>query len=859
MIADTERHAQAKRYFAEVCDLVEGEQFARLRELTSDAEIIAFVTLLLKQTQTDHPRVSRPILQAMSAVAGDEVKIGDTLGAWKLVDEIGRGGMGTVFRAARSDGHFEQDAAVKLLHGIPSVKALEYLARERQILATLTHPNIARLYDGGATPNGQPYLVMEHVDGIAIDTHVRDKKPSPHDIIKLMIDVCDAISFAHQRLIVHCDIKPSNILVTATGRPMLLDFGIARLLDGDTRNEPATDAPPSQASSKQTQARAFTPQYASPEQRAGAALTTATDVYSLGKMLGELLDASTHQELAAIIGKATHDDASQRYPTASALAADLDRTLQHQPVKAISATPGYIAKKFTQRNWPWLAAAGVFAISIGIAATRVLAERDRAQTAERQALQERDATQLARAEAERERDRVSAAEQATAKQRDRAAQAEQAAVAERDRAKISEVAAVKARDETSLSLATAKRERSRAERAAKFLGNVLGAVDPNRARDLDKTLMREILDQAAVSAQRELADEPLLLADIERIIGITYGQLVEADKAIPHLNKALSLLPTTSVRERLTLRAKIADLKDAKGLTQDALAEHEAIFAERLGAFGALDADTLQSRHALADQRNRVGLHQRALNDALALQPDIEKVLGSDNALSLDNRHTIAMAHSDLGLFAKAEPDYRRVLQDHTRVYGENHIKVFSVVAGMAIMYLRNDHFAEAEQLLRPQLPRVVKRTGESSYYAIQVSALLASALRKGGKLEESGTYYQFALEQARKRFGPAHGLTLNYEINYANFEVATGKAEAALATYNRIEPIISRERGAQSPTISELLRGRASALTLLARRVEAKSDWEGALAIDRNTFKNEDHPRIKEALEAIKVLESAR
>lgn len=502
---DSKHHALAKELFGEVCDLPESERSARLRQLTSNTGIIDYVELLLRQTDNDHPRVSQPVLRIMSAVAGDEVSAGETLGAWRLVSEIGQGGMGTVFRAQRSDGHFEQEAAVKLLHGIPSAKSLEYLARERQILATLTHPNIARLYDGGATPRGQPYLVMEYVEGIAIDRYVRDKHLSAHEILKLMIDVCGAIGFAHQRLIVHCDIKPSNILVVSSGRPVLLDFGIARLVDGEARNTPAPDAPLVDASSTQTLARAFTPRYASPEQRTGQVLTTATDVYSLGRMLQELLEITNavasknvamkkglNSDLRAITDKATEEDPTKRYATAGALVADIERYLGRKPLDAVKATPAYVARKFTQRNWPWLAAAGVFALTVGVAAQRIVSERDRAQSAERQALKERDATQFARAdalrerdgahaartEAEHERDRVALAEQATAKQRDRAQTAESSAVADRDRARASEANAVAERDRASHAEAASRQAEASSRQTSEFLVSVFDSSNP---------------------------------------------------------------------------------------------------------------------------------------------------------------------------------------------------------------------------------------------------------------------------------------------------------------------------------------------------------------------------------------------
>ncbi|MBL8246126.1 MAG: serine/threonine protein kinase [Rhodanobacteraceae bacterium] len=155
-----------------------------------------------------------------------------------LERKIGEGGMGTVYAARRSDGHFEQAAAVKLLRGLPSAAALEYLARERQILASLTHPNIARLLDGGETPQGQPFLVMEYLDGVPIDQYCRAGRPDAAALLRLLIPVCEAVAYAHAWLVVHCDLKPSNILVRADGRPCLLDFS----LPGDNPLAPARAA-----------------------------------------------------------------------------------------------------------------------------------------------------------------------------------------------------------------------------------------------------------------------------------------------------------------------------------------------------------------------------------------------------------------------------------------------------------------------------------------------------------------------------------------------------------------------------------------------------------------------------------------
>ena len=199
------------------------------------------------------------------------------VGPYQIVDEIGHGGMGEVYRAERIDGQFDQQVAIKLVRvGLGSAFIVERFLHERQILATLNHPNIARLLDGGATDDGVPYLVMELIDGDRIDAYCQANRLSVSERLRIFLQVCAAVQYAHQRLVIHRDIKPGNILVTKDGTPKLLDFGIAKILD------PSGD-------SETTMARPMTPEYASPEQVRGEPITTATDVYSLGVVLYQLL------------------------------------------------------------------------------------------------------------------------------------------------------------------------------------------------------------------------------------------------------------------------------------------------------------------------------------------------------------------------------------------------------------------------------------------------------------------------------------------------------------------------------------------------------------------------------------------
>jgi serine/threonine-protein kinase len=286
----------------------------------------------------------------------------ERIGAYRILRELGAGGMGTVFLAERSIGDARQRVALKLIRGFPTTDARVRLARERTLLAGLDHPNIARLLDGGTTEDGQPYLVMDYVDGEPLLEHCARHALAIDARLQLFTRLCRAVQHAHQRLIVHRDIKPANVLVRADGEPVLLDFGIGKLLD----------AAPSEA----TAARVFTPAYAAPEQRRGEAATTASDVYGLGCVLFELLggrrnDAAADDarvprpstttgepafarnlrgELDQIVLKATHELPERRYASADALAADIARYRAGQPIAAIPDSVFYRARKYVRRH-----------------------------------------------------------------------------------------------------------------------------------------------------------------------------------------------------------------------------------------------------------------------------------------------------------------------------------------------------------------------------------------------------------------------------------------------------------------------------------------------------------------------------
>jgi eukaryotic-like serine/threonine-protein kinase len=405
-----EQYEAVKHLFAAVAELRPEARAAALAKLTGDADVIAEV-LALHGVSTSTTLVWQPIASALNEAATPEIAPGDSLGVWRIASEIGRGGMARVFLAERNDGHFEQRAALKVLRGVPSLQALALFSRERQLLANLGHPNIARLLDGGATPEQQPYLVMEYVEGAHIDEHCHREQLGVEAILALFLTACEAVAFAHRRLVIHCDLKPSNLLIDSGGRPVLLDFGIAHLLGSVETGPPAAAHPPAQAQAP----RAFTPRYASPEQIAHGALSTASDIHSLGVILGELLaEAADRQrlaelrrrELAAIVARATRRDPAERYATVDALTAEIRRFRGRRPLAEWHGQRGYALRKLLVRRWPTLATALLLATTVATAAAQVLWESRLAQAAEMSA-------QAAETKAVSDRNRAALAEAAS--------------------------------------------------------------------------------------------------------------------------------------------------------------------------------------------------------------------------------------------------------------------------------------------------------------------------------------------------------------------------------------------------------------------------------------------------------------
>ncbi len=419
----SQRWERVRALFAAAAAVPPGEREAWLAaECGGDRELRDEVLSLL-----DHDHDADGLVTGGAATLAEAAEdlAGSRLGPYRVAKEIGRGGMGTVYLARREDGSYAQDVAIKVIRrGMDSEAVLRRFRTERQILATLVHPNVARLLDGGSLPDGRPYLVMEHVAGDRIDAWCDAKRLGVEARVRLFLDVCSAVALAHRRLVVHRDIKPGNVLVTAEGVAKLLDFGIAKLLD-----------PEAEAGGATTEfARLLTPDYASPEQVRGEAITTATDVHALGALLCELLsgqrprraglpldpalaaepprasrlvrEAATAEaaaeargtrrealarrlegDLDMILATALRPEPERRYASVDALADDLRRHLAGEPVLARGDAFAYRASRFVRRHRVPVVAAVAAAVSLvagaGVAWHQARVAREQRAVAER--------------------------------------------------------------------------------------------------------------------------------------------------------------------------------------------------------------------------------------------------------------------------------------------------------------------------------------------------------------------------------------------------------------------------------------------------------------------------------------------
>ncbi len=751
-----DRWDEVDRIYGQALGLAVEERHPFLVEVCAgDTELLDTVSRLLLSSDQAADVLVGPGTELLRAALtrGDDAEVwtalapGTSVGRYRLVREIGRGGMATVYAAERADGAFERRVAVKILRGVDSEELGRRFVTERQILSSLSHPNIARLLDGGSMETGRPFLVMELVEGEPITSWADRRRMGIGERLRLFLQVVDAVQYAHGRLVVHRDIKPSNVLVDADGHARLLDFGIAKLL------EESVD----EASHTRPATRWMTPEYAAPEQILSRAVTTATDVHALGVLLYELLTgrrpfggdgrvgfdleraiceeppiapssaisatvagragrgrASTPEDVAAargsttarlartlagdldaILSKCLRKQPEDRYRSAQELRDDIGRHLTGFPVRAREGLRAYRARKFLGRHRLAVsAAATVGVVLLGSAAL------------------------LARLQAE------------TAVQRDLAAEA----------------------------AARAETEAENARLVIDFMADVFRGRDPNQAPP-DTITARELLAWGTERVEAEFSDRPAVQADLMLVLGDAHFNLGQFDEGMRLAEHAVELLRSTFGSRSPEVAEGLGRLGDLQRQARE-LSLAEASYSEALDIL--LDAGGGQDRHrstyALQGLGMTLAAEQRPdsaevlLRRALALGPHdphdaayVGRLLGLAYVL----RHAGKLAESE-ALYEEGIPAYRRLSE---RRDGQLAIHLNN----LAYLHRVKGDWDDAVELYREALEISAPLYGRGHPNTLLVANNLAGALQEMGRDDEVVAVLAESAEAAEKQWPNGH------------------------------------------------------------------------------------------------------
>jgi non-specific serine/threonine protein kinase/serine/threonine-protein kinase len=673
--------------------------------------------------------------------AGAALQPGAQLGAYVIRRVLGEGGMGRVYLAEQMRP-VRRDVALKLIREqVASPLARAYFDVERQALAQMQHPAIAQVFDAGTTADGHPYLVMEVVEGRPLTRFCSDEKLTRDERLALFARVCHGVQHAHQKGIIHRDLKPGNVLVRRVdGEPMpkIIDFGIAiggTASDGGARvNAQATD-------------HAGTAIYMSPEQsgREHRDIDTRSDVYALGVMLYEVLTDADAAALTSFVHR------SVRAPHATLLAA-IDSAGD-----AAGAAPTAAAFLQAARSLP----AELRAI------LRKALAADRADRYDSAAALADDLERF------RERRPVKALAQTrvylarTFIARHRLGLAAASLAAAALLAGTGLALHGLARAQQSAALATV--EAAKAAQVADFVRGMLAGIDPDRARSMDRSLMRLVLDSAAERAGRELTAQPAVRASIERTIADSYASLGERALAGEHYKAALDAARAAGAGRvelaRLTMRN--AENLDNQGKSRDAGVLGEQALA-LVAALPPTDRDRLYIESHLAGLECDAGKLDASRTRYLRVLDLQRREFGEDDEDTLASINGLAITDSDLARYDEARPLYETLIAHRRARYGDEHSKTLNAINGLAVLELEQKHFAAAEKLLGPQLPIYERVFGAEHPMTLRLVSNLGGAIRQQGRNEEARPYYERALALAQKLFGPRSPTTVMAEANLA-------------------------------------------------------------------------------------------
>ncbi|MDX2261555.1 MAG: serine/threonine-protein kinase [Gemmatimonadales bacterium] len=702
MALPAERWGEVSALFAELLDLPLAERTARLAALAHDAPLHAELRSLLASADSVGDRFEQAA--AMPATTPDAPRIGRRIGPYELVREIGQGGMGTVYEGERVDGDFRKRVAIKLVSVVGHrTQATARFQRERQLLARLEHRNIAALVDGGVSEEGEPYFIMEYVEGEPIDRWCASRQLGLRERLALFRQVCAAVQYAHEHLVIHRDLKPGNIFVADDGTVKLLDFGIAKLAD-PTVAEAETLT--------QTGALPMTVAYASPEQLRGDEVTTASDIYSLGVVLYELLtgvrpfpagsrgaalldrgvptapsraepdggESGSAPDTAArwrrtlagdvdsIVLMALRPEAERRYRTAQQLADDLQRFLTGLPVLAQPDTLGYRVGKFARRNRVAVAAAALALIAL-VGGTAISLRQARV------------------------------------------------ARAERDRAVL---------------------EQQRTAQVTQFFQDVLSTSKPQESGT--GTTVLEAIDLVIPRIDSSFASAPDLRAAIKNTLASTLIDMGLYERARPLMVDAVRL--HDSLGDRVTLRERADGLYNMAGLETEVGSPEraESLYRRSLTLYGQIpgidSVELYQGMNNLANALSEQGrleeaaeLYAKVVDRLAVLRPD------GGSAVALTN---YATALATLGRYVEAEPRLREAAAIFTRTRGPEDMRVAGALQPLAGALLFQGKYAEADSVAERAIAIYTATLGPDNPGTLAAVRMRINILADAGRCREA-------------------------------------------------------------------------------------------------------------------------
>ena len=761
------RWQKIQAVFEQVIDSSPEERSSRLADsCAGDAELRTSVEALLASDE----KATDPLVNVIGAAAESLLTdhqdrlLGTLVGPYRIVSILGHGGMSTVYRGERDDAQYQQSVAIKVLNlATLHPRLRSRLHSERHILATLDHPSIARLIDCGDLEDGTPYLVMEHVDGEPIDVFCDNRTLFVHERLELFAQVCQAVQYAHRNLIVHRDIKGANVFVTGDGIAKLLDFGIAKLLAPESLSHtlPVT----------RLQERMLTPENAAPEQVLGRPITTATDIYSLGVLLYQLLtgrspyrllsysqlqleraicmddpprpsqivlakindesDADRSRisdrrglspqrlrarlsgDLDAIVAMAMRKEPDRRYPSVEALADDVNRHLTGRPVLARQGDWRYNAGKFFRRHLLAVFSVAALILGLGIITGVTLWQNHR----------------------------IELAREATAQERDRAQQ------------------------------------------VSAFLVDVFSQADPFNAQGHEPTA-KELLDRGAEKILGNSTLQPEVRAELLESIGLAYRRQGLSERAIPLFEQAVAIRREEKPLDRHRASAALANL--ARTLTDGGhLVSAEAYLQQALQMSREGDetpssetADILlQFGHFELDAKSDPQAASKYFGEALAIYRD---VLGDQNLSVASTLSSLAAAATWAGNLELAERDQREAMAIFQATVSRNHPDHAVALASLGYILTEREKYKEAEQVLNEALEISRNVFGATNQRISQIDANLGILYEREGDLPRAIQATQDAVKIATDKLGLTHYLTGYYINDLAALYLKSGDLAAA-------------------------------------------------------------------------------